>query len=78
MKEIDTRRMLGATIATIGLTLAACTGATQPQGDHVGGMMGGGMGYGWMGGYGGPWMLVLLIVIAALVGWMVARGRNKR
>ena len=77
MKEIDIRRMLGAAFATSGLTLAACSGATQPQGGHMGGTMGGTNGYGWMGGYMGPWMLILLIMIVGLVAWIVARGRNK-
>ena len=38
-------------------------------------MMGGGMnGLGWMGGYGGGWLPILLIVVAiALVVWVVQR-----
>ena len=75
MKRIDIRRMVGAAGVTGALSLAACAGATQPQGDHAGGMMGGD---GWMGGYGGPWMLILLIVIVGLVVWFIARGRRMR
>jgi hypothetical protein len=41
-------------------------------------MMGGMNGYGWMGGYGGPWMLILLVVIVGLVAWFIAQGRKKR
>ncbi|MEP7384286.1 MAG: hypothetical protein ABI910_21595 [Gemmatimonadota bacterium] len=78
MKRIDLRRIFGATVSAGGLTLAACSGAADPQGGPGSGMMGGGYGNGWMGGYGGPWMLIMVAVIAALVAWFVARGRNKR
>lgn len=79
MKHIDIRSMFGATVAAGGLSLSACTGVTQPHGGHDGGMMGGMNGYGWMGGYGGPWVLILLVVVVAgLVAWIIARGRNKR
>jgi hypothetical protein len=44
----------------------------------MGGMMGGGYGNGWMRGYGGPWVLILLIVIGGLVIWSLARGRGKK
>jgi hypothetical protein len=41
-----------------------------------GNMMNGDMwGVGWMGGYGGIWTPILLvIVVAALVAWIVKRG----
>ena len=41
-----------------------------------GSMMDGGMGsYGWMGGYGGAWgPILLVIVVAGLVTWIVRRG----
>lgn len=77
MKHIDIQRIFGATVATGVLTLTACSGAANPQGGTGGGMMGGGYGNRWMGGYGWPWMLIVLVVIAGLVGWVVARGRNK-
>jgi uncharacterized membrane protein len=40
---------------------------------QTGNMMGGGMGgFGWMGGYGGIWVPILLvIVVAGLVVWVV-------
>jgi len=48
-----------------------------------GGMMGGGNWGGWMGGYGGggffgiPWVPILLVVVVAgLVSWIVARNRK--
>ena len=80
MKHIDIRRMFGAAVSIGGLTLAACAGAAQSHGGPGGGggMMGGGDGYGWMGGYGGPWMLILIVVIAGLVAWIFARGRNNK
>jgi len=40
-------------------------------------MMDGGMwGTGWMGGYGGVWVPVLLVVIVGLVVW-IARSKGK-
>ncbi len=78
MKHFDIRRMFGAAASIGGLTLAACTKADQRHGGPGGGMMGGGDGYGWMGGYGGPWMLILVVIIAGLVAWIVARGRNNK
>lgn len=78
MKHIDIRRIFGVTVSTGVLTLAACTGAANPQGGTGGGMMGGGYGNGWMGGHAGSWMLILLVVVAGLVGWLIARGRTKK
>ena len=78
MKHIDIRRMFGAAVSIGGLTLGACAGAAQRHGGPEGGMMGGNDGYGWMGGSGGLWMLILVVVIAALVAWIVARGRNNK
>jgi len=38
-------------------------------------MNGGGRGSGWMGGYGGIWMPILLVVVVVvLVAWIVKRG----
>ncbi|MEO8479726.1 MAG: hypothetical protein ABI542_08850 [Gemmatimonadota bacterium] len=73
MKHIGIQRIFGA----CALSLAGCSNAATPQGGPGGGMMGGGYGRGWMGGYGWPWMLILLVVIAGLVGWIIARGRNR-
>jgi len=31
--------------------------------------------YGWMGGYGGPWLpILLLIVVVGVVAWIANRG----
>ncbi len=77
MKHIDIRRIFGAAVWAGSLTLAACSGAADPQGGP-GNMMGGDHANGWMGGYGGPWMLLLVAAIAGLVVWLVARGKNQR
>ncbi len=41
-------------------------------------MMGGGMhGYGWMGGYGGGWLIALLCVaVVGLIAWVAVRGKK--
>jgi len=40
-------------------------------------MMNGSMGNtGWMGGYGGYWMPVLLVVVVGLVAWIVMQKRK--
>jgi hypothetical protein len=46
---------------------------------QTGNMMGGGMGgYGWMGGYGGIWLPLLLVVaVVGLVAWVVVRQKGK-
>ena len=86
MQRTDIRRILGATVSTIGLALTACSQTTPSQGGAggmmgggAGGMMGGGPGYrnGWMVGYGGPWVPILVVVIVGLMVWIVARRRNK-
>ncbi len=77
MQRTDIRRILGATVSTIGLTLTSGAQAARAQG---GGMMGGGPGYrnGWMVGNGGPWVPILLVVIVGLLVWIVARTRSKK
>ena len=54
--------------------LAALLGAGDALA-QAGNMMGAGApGFGWMGGHGGIWATVLLVVVvAALVAWMVKR-----
>jgi len=40
-------------------------------------MMNGGMGSGgWMGGYGGYWLPVLLVVVVGLVAWVIMQRRK--
>ena len=46
------------------------TGVSLAQGGNM--MNGGTWGFGWMGGYGGVWMPILLfIVVVGLVVWVV-------
>jgi preprotein translocase subunit SecG len=51
------------------------TGAVLAQN---GNMMNGGMmsGSGWMGGYGGYWVPILLVVVVGLVAWIVMQKRK--
>lgn len=50
------------------------TGAVLAQTGH---MMDGGMsGFGWMGGYGGYWVPVLLVVVVGVVAWVVMQRRK--
>ncbi len=77
MRYTDSCRIFGATISIGALTMVGCAGPTGPQGGHGDGMMGSGLSSGWMGGYGGPWMLVVVVLVAGLVAWLVARGKNK-
>ena len=62
-----------STMVIASLPLMSVT-AAQAQTGHM--MNGGGMWYdGWMGGYGGAWVPVLLaIVVVGLVAWIVRRG----
>ena len=76
MKHINLRNTLNA-VALIGATSVGTTVLAQPsQGGYgpgygMGGMMDG-YGFGWMGGYGGIWLPILLVVvIAGLAAWIV-------
>jgi hypothetical protein len=62
------KTLLAMAVGTLPLL---ATGVSLAQN---GNMMNGGAGVGWMGGYGGMWMLILLvIVVAGLVAWIVQR-----
>ena len=76
MRHADVRKMFNVSVSLGALSLAGCVGSNGFQGGFGGGMMGGGNGHGWMGGYGGPSLLVVILV-AALAAWFVTRGRNK-
>ena len=62
--------------------LALAAGAVPLLGTEValaqnGHMMNGGLwGGGWMGGYGGPWVPILLVVVIGLVAWIVLQKRK--
>lgn len=47
------------------------TGASWAQNGNM--MNGGTWGSGWMGGYGGVWTPVLLVVLAGVIAWIVTR-----
>lgn len=47
------------------------TGASWAQNGNM--MNGGTWGSGWMGGYGGIWTPVLLVVLAGVIAWIVTR-----
>ena len=61
-------------IRIAGALSLGLSGLASAQG---GTMMNGGMsGAGWMGGYGGYWGPLLLVVVVGLVAWIVMRGRK--
>lgn len=59
-------------LGLLALGAVPLLGAGEALG-QTGNMMSGGMeGFGWMGGYGGMWVPILLvIVVAGLVAWVV-------
>lgn len=59
----------------VGIVPAFATGGALAQSGY---MMNGGMsGVGWMGGYGGIWVPVLLVIaVVGLVAWLVKRKGN--
>lgn len=58
----------------LATAMALGTGLVHGQDGH---MVNGGGWYGnWMGGYGGAWMPILLIVIVALLVWFVMQRRK--
>jgi uncharacterized membrane protein len=62
------KNLLALGAGSVGLGNAAAQG---------GPMMNGGMnGYGWMGGFGGYWVPVLLVVVVALVAWILLQRRK--
>lgn len=61
-------------IAAVAAAMTAAGGLASAQTGH---MMNGGMGSGgWMGGYGGYWLPVLLVVVVGLVAWVVMQKRK--
>lgn len=75
MKHMSLRKNLSTTVLLAGTIMAASALADTHEGGS--GMMGS---YStvWMGGgYGGIWVLILLVaVVAGLVGWVVAQKRK--
>lgn len=62
--------MKAFTIVAAGFLFALSAGVSIAQNGH---MMDGG---GWMGGYGGVWGPIVLVVIVGLVVWAVLRRRK--
>jgi hypothetical protein len=66
------KTLLAMAVGTMGTLLLLAAGVALAQ---SGNMMNGGMwGTGWMGGYGGTWVPILLVIAAVgLVVWVVQR-----
>ena len=77
MKRIRLRRTLSAA-ASIGGSIVSASALAQSQGSYGpdSGMMGG-YGSNWMGGSGGVWFPILVvIVVAGLVAWVVSQKKK--
>ena len=59
----------------VGTVLLLATGVALAQNGNM--MDGGGWGMGWMGGYGGVWgpILLVVVVVGAVVLFMQRRGK---
>lgn len=59
----------------VGTVLLLATGVSFAQSGNM--MNGGTWGSGWMGGYGGIWMPILIVVVlVALVVWVVKQKKK--
>jgi hypothetical protein len=84
MKRISVRNLLNAAALAGGSILAANAWAQPSQGNYgpgsngMGpGMMGNDYGFGWMGGYGGIWVPILLVAaVVGVVVWVVAQKKK--
>jgi len=60
-------------VMAVGTVSLLATSVSWAQNGNM--MNGGTWGSGWMGGYGGIWMpILLIIVVAGLVAWIVKQG----
>lgn len=78
MTHINYRKALNGALSISGATIGAVARGDTSRGSDVmsPGMMGGN-GYGWMGGYGGIWLPILLvIVIVVLVAWIITQKKK--
>ena len=65
------KNLLAIAVGTVPLLT---TGVSLAQSGNM--MNGGTWGYGWMGGYGGIWMpILMIIVVVALVVWIVKQKK---
>jgi hypothetical protein len=58
----------------LGVAAALGTGVASAQSGSM--MNRGHWGGGWMGGYGGVWVPVLLVVVVGFVAWIVMQKRK--
>ena len=65
------KNMLAVAVGTVPLFVTSA--ALAQNGTMMNGSMGGG---GWMGGFGGYWLPVLLVVVLGLVAWIVMQRRT--
>lgn len=66
--------MKNLTAIAVGTVPLWTTGVSFAQSGNM--MNGGTWGYGWMGGYGGIWMpILMIIVVVALVVWIVKQKK---
>lgn len=70
-KGVVMKSKLVVAVGAVPLFLAG--NATAQNGQMMNGGMGGG---GWMGGYGGYWLPILLVVVIGLVAWVVMQKRK--
>lgn len=67
--------MKSLTALALGLSSTLGSGVASAQNGNM--MNGSGMwGGGWMGGYGGYWMPILLVVVVGVVVWAVLQKRK--
>ena len=64
------------TIVVATLSLTAVGDAPAQNGGMMNGGYGGTSGSGWMGGYEGFWVPIVLVAAIALVVWLVMQKRN--
>ena len=63
------------TTMAVGLVFTFASGVSSAQSGDM--MNGGGMwGSGWMGGYGGYWGPILLVVLVGIVVWAILQKRK--
>jgi uncharacterized membrane protein len=59
----------------VGALALLTTGVTLAQSGNM--MNGGSWGTGWMGGYGGAWMPILLVIVVVALVVLILKGRGK-
>ena len=62
-------------LSTIALAITPLIGPASSFAQNGNMMNGAGMGA-WMGGYGGVWVPILLVIVVGLVAWIVMQKRK--